>query len=226
MEECLEQQLQLTSQLHLLRPLGFPPDAAAAAAASDAASTSSTDQNCWGTVSCKPISDSSSRDQGSTQAAVDAAAAVESAAAQRSPVLPLMMLSAAEPGSGAAHMMPGQQQQQQQQDALTSARVAASTHQTVSLAAQHQEATGNISKLASLGKGRGATAAKHAAASAAVAAVPSAAAARAAAEEELVLLSCLAVQGVWSAVGQLWSLAVASPAASSSNRCAQAFWQA
>lgn len=214
MVDCLTKQLQLASQPHLLRPLGL---AAVAAAASDtAASSSGSDQ---GGRKAHHSMVSSSKDQDVTQAAADAAAAVASAAAQRSGVLPLMMLSAAEVGSGAAHMLPSQQQQQQL-DAMPTARDAPAHDQRQGLKAS-AESCNSSSKLLIPARARGATAANCAAA-AAVAAPPSAAAARAAAETELVALSCLAVQGVWSAVGQLWGMAAAPPEASSSNRCARA----
>uniref|UniRef100_A0A383VBK2 Gamma tubulin complex component C-terminal domain-containing protein n=1 Tax=Tetradesmus obliquus TaxID=3088 RepID=A0A383VBK2_TETOB len=211
MVDCLTKQLQLASQPHLLRPLGLAADAAAA---SDTAAGSSSDQGCRKARNNSNSSRVSSRDQDVTQAAVDAAAAVASAAAQRSGVLPLMMLSAAEVGSGAAHMLPSQQQQQQQ-DAVSTARAAPGHHQQRGPKASNETCHG--SKLLNPARARGATAANCAAA-AAVAAPPSAAAARAAAEQELASLSCLAVQGVWSAVGQLWSMAAAPPEASSSNR--------
>jgi hypothetical protein len=200
--DCLAQQLQLASQPHLLMPLGLQANASA----SDAAGRSSNDQGCR-----KAHSSSSdgrkggdNKDQGVTQAAVDAAAAVEAAAALQSSVLPLMRLSAAELGSGAAHMMPGQQQQR---DAIWTARTTA-------------KACKGLPATKSSSSSRKVMAPCSSGVAVAASAPPSAAAVRSAAEEELVATSCLAVQGVWSAVDQLWSMAVGDPAASSSNRCA------
>jgi hypothetical protein len=203
MVECLAQQLQLASQPHLLMPLGLHADAAA----SDAASCSSVDQSCR--KGARSSKGGGQKGEGVTQAAVDAAAAVEAAAALQSSVLPLMRLSAAELGSGAAHMMPGQQQQQQR-DAAWTARTATNTQSGLPAI----NSSGSSRKIAAPGSGRSLMCS-----SAAAVVPPSAAAVRSAAEEELVASSCLAVQGVWSAVDQLWSLAVGDPAASASNRC-------
>jgi hypothetical protein len=141
---------------------------------------------------------------------VDAAAAVEAAAALQSSVLPLMRLSAAELGSGAAHMMPGQQQLQQQRGAVWTARTRAKDRK-------------GLPATSSSSSGRKVVAPCSSGDAAAAFAPLSAAAVRSAAEEELVATSCLAVQGVWSAVDQLWSMAVGDSAASSSNRCAYTF---
>ncbi|KAF6266423.1 hypothetical protein COO60DRAFT_452725 [Scenedesmus sp. NREL 46B-D3] len=202
MVERFAQQLQSASQPQLLRRLGLPADASA----NDAAGASSIDQDCR-----KPHSSSSSssssrgsnvRYQQLTQAAVDAAAALKAAAAARSAVLPLIKLSSAQLGSGAAHIMPGQQPQR---DAPATTHTAKSHRYLGAIGSS--SSSSSSSKLVPLSAVRSAAGA-----------APSAPAGRSASEEALVALSCLAVQGVWSAVGQLWSLTADDPAASSSNR--------
>lgn len=141
-----------------------------------------------------------------SRTAADAEAAVAAAAAVQPMVAPLMLLSSEQPGFGGMQLLghpPNQSSFQNVLDILQSFEncnsqqaVSDSKDQNSGKAHQSQQQHEKLSPAAQ----------------------------RAAAEEQLLTLSCLALQGVWSAVGRLWEIAQQGGAAGNSRTVDASRW--